>query len=42
MQVKRAETLHGLRAKQRAASEKLKELEMAGDEARDQAWGNRG
>lgn len=37
MRVKRAETLHGLRAKQRAASEKLKELENAGHEARDQA-----
>ncbi len=36
MQVRRAETLHGLRAKQRAASEKLKELEKAGGEALDQ------
>ena len=33
MKVKRAEELHGLRAKQRAASEKMKELEKASGEA---------
>ena len=34
--IKRAEVLHGLRAKQHAASEKLKQLEKAGSEAWDQ------
>ncbi len=37
LKVKRAEVLHGLRAKQRAASEKMKELEKASGEAWDQA-----
>jgi hypothetical protein len=37
LKIKRAEALHGLRAKQRAASEKMKELEKASGEALDQA-----
>jgi hypothetical protein len=37
MKIKRAEVLHGLRAKQHAASEKMKELEQAGGEAWEQA-----
>ena len=36
MKVKRAEELHELRAKQRVASEKMKELEKAGGEAWEQ------
>jgi hypothetical protein len=36
MKVKGAEALHGLRAKQRAASEKMQELETAGGEAWEQ------
>lgn len=36
MKLKRAEVLHALRAKQHAASEKLKQLEKAGSEAWDQ------
>ena len=36
MQVKRAEVLHELRAKQRAASEKMDELEKAGGDAWEQ------
>lgn len=35
--VKRAEALHGLRAKQHAASEKMKELENASGDAWEQA-----
>jgi len=35
--IKRAEALHGLCAKQRAASEKLQELEKASGEAWEQA-----
>jgi len=37
MKIKRAEVLHELRAKQRAASEKMKQLEKASGEAWDQA-----
>lgn len=36
MKIKRVEVLHELRAKQRAASEKMKEMEKAGGEALDQ------
>ena len=36
MKVRRAEELHTLRAKQRAASEKMKELEKASGEAWEQ------
>ena len=36
MKVRRAEELHALRAKQRAASEKMKELEKASGEAWEQ------
>jgi hypothetical protein len=36
VKVKRAEVLHGLRAKQRAASEKMQELEKAGGDAWEQ------
>lgn len=36
MKVRRAEVLHGLRAQQRAASEKMQELEKAGVEAWEQ------
>ena len=36
MKVRRAEELHALRAKQRAASEKMKELEKASSEAWEQ------
>ncbi len=36
MKIKRAEALHGLRAKQHAASEKMKELEKASGEAWEQ------
>jgi len=37
MKVKRTEALHGLRAKQRAASEKMQELEKASGDAWEQA-----
>jgi len=37
MKIKRAEALRGVRAKQRAASEKMKELEKASGEAWEQA-----
>ena len=37
VKVKRAEVLHGLRAKQRAASEKMQELEKASGDAWEQA-----
>jgi len=36
MKIKRAETLQALRSKQRAASEKMQELEKAGGEAWEQ------
>lgn len=36
MKIKRVEVLHELRAKQRAASEKMKQMEKAGGEALDQ------
>ena len=37
MKIKRAEAVHGLRAKQRAASEKMQELEKASGAAWEQA-----
>lgn len=37
MKVKRAEAVHGLRAKQRVASEKMQELEKVSGEAWEQA-----
>lgn len=36
MKIKRVEVLHELRAKQRAASDKMKQMEKAGGEALDQ------